>query len=275
MPKIAVNGLSYHYTISKAMAATKQQPPLVLLHGFTGSVANWQTHLVAFSNSYRTIVIDLLGHGQTDAPHVPTRYAMSESARDIVELLATIAPGPFNLLGYSMGGRLALYLAVAYPQLVQRLILESASPGLADPVARKERRERDDALADQIEQEGVVAFVDRWEAIPLFASQHALPSASRERLHQQRLENREDGLANSLRGMGTGMQPVLWNQLPSLLIPTLLLTGALDQKFCSIATEMQKQLPTAIHTTIPHAGHTIHLEQPEAFQQAILAFLSN
>ena len=273
MPLVRINEIVYHYTIAGPAILNSSQLPLVLLHGFTGSGTNWRTLSDRLPPTMPIITIDLLGHGQTDAPADPARYRMAAAAQDLVDLLAVVAPGPVNLLGYSMGGRLALYLALTYPHLIDQLILESASPGLTEATARAARIESDEALADRIAREGIPAFVEYWEAIPLFASQQTLPAAIRQQSRDHRLHNRSIGLANSLRGMGTGVQPPLWDQLANFSRPTLLLTGALDQKFCAIAQQMAARLPTANHLTIPHAGHTIHLEQPDAWAAAISTFL--
>lgn len=274
MPTTIVNAVEYYYEVEEAPHAAFEQPKtLVLLHGFTGSTESWAAHCPVFASYYRTIVVDLLGHGQTEAPTDPTRYTIEQSASDLAGLLTTIAPGPINLLGYSMGGRLALYFAIHYPYLVQRLILESASPGLPDVTTQQERVRSDEQLAADIETQGMAAFVERWEALPLFATQQTLPAATQSTLHEQRLRNRPHGLANSLRGMGTGAQLSLWEQLPGLSVPTLLLAGALDQKFKVIAEQMATYLPKATVAIIPDAGHTIHLEQPKAFQTAVINFL--
>jgi 2-succinyl-6-hydroxy-2,4-cyclohexadiene-1-carboxylate synthase len=274
MPTINSNAVEYNYEVAEARRATFAQPQtLVLLHGFTGSTESWAEHLPIFSAYYRTIAIDLLGHGRTEAPADFARYDMEQSASDLADLLTTIAPGPIHLLGYSMGGRLALYFAVTYPYLVHSLVLESASPGLADPVARQERIQSDEQLANEIEAQGISAFVARWEALPLFAGQQRLPTAVQNRLRDQRLGNRPHGLANSLRGMGTGRQPALWDQLATLSMPTLLLAGELDEKFKLIARQMATYLPNATVAIVPDAGHTIHLEQPQAFQEQVLPFL--
>jgi 2-succinyl-6-hydroxy-2,4-cyclohexadiene-1-carboxylate synthase len=273
LPTITVNDISYYYEIA-GQSVTETAQPLVLLHGFTGSVANWHEPVHHFGAARPIVTIDLLGHGHTAAPADPARYRMAESAADLVDLLAIIAPGPVNLLGYSMGGRLALYLAVTYPHLINKLILESASPGLAEPAARAARVHSDEALADQIERDGIGAFVEYWARIPLFASQQRLPVALRQRLRDQRLQNRPHGLANSLRGMGTGVQPSLWDRLSALTVPVLLLTGEDDDKFDAIAQQMATRLPNARHQTIPQAGHTIHLEQPEAYWATVGAFLN-
>lgn len=274
MPTTIVNAVAYYYEVDEPSREGMVQPPtLVLLHGFTGSTANWAHQQAVFAAHYRTIVVDLLGHGQTEAPADPARYSMEQSASDLAGLLTTIAPGPVNLLGYSMGGRLALYFAAHYPYLVQSLILESASPGLADDEARQERIHSDGELADAIEAGGMAAFVERWEKLPLFVTQQTLPPTVQSQLHEQRLQNRPQGLANSLRGMGTGRQPSLWEQLTTLSVPALLLAGELDQKFKVIAQQMATYLPKATVTIVPEAGHTIHLEQPQAFQEHVLNFL--
>jgi len=245
-------------------------PPLVLLHGFTGSTRNWAPHLPHLATCYRTIGIDLLGHGRTTAPTIPERYGIAASAADLAALLAQIAPEPAYLLGYSMGGRLALYFALAYPQRVRMLILESASPGLADPEARRERVASDMALAQRIEAEGIGAFVRYWENIPLFTSQQRLPVHVREELRQQRLHNRPHGLSNSLRGMGTGEQPSLWEQLDQLTMPVQLIVGELDEKFVDINLRMAAQIPKAELVVVPEAGHTVNFEQPEHFRAIVL-----
>lgn len=274
MATLQVNGVTYYYAISEPVPGTEQGAPLLLLHGFTGSSANWQQPARALAPHCQTITVDLLGHGQTAAPSDPSRYTMAASAADLATLLDAVAPGPVNLLGYSMGGRLALYFALTYGHLVQKLILESASPGLATADERQARKVSDEQLADRIAAQGIAAFVEQWEALPLFATQRALPAPVQQQLRDLRLRNNPPGLANSLRGIGTGVQPSLWSQLPTLAMPTLLLAGALDPKFCTIAEAMAQQLPNATLTIVPDAGHTIHLEQPVAFQQLVAQFLT-
>ncbi len=247
--------------------------PLVMLHGFTGSIENWQPLADTLAQHYTVIMIDLLGHGKTNAPIDPNRYRMEWAACDIVRLLHTVTASPVNLLGYSMGGRLALYLTVHFPELVKSLILESASPGLADEQERAARREHDDALADRIERDGIEAFVDYWESIPLFATQQRLPADIRKCLRGQRLQNRPVGLANSLRGMGTGVQLSLWDDLATIQQPVLLMAGEMDTKFVSIARQMHDRIPHSRLKTIPESGHTIHLEQPDAFAGQLITFV--
>ncbi|MGH2509537.1 MAG: alpha/beta fold hydrolase, partial [Ktedonobacteraceae bacterium] len=138
----------------------------------------------------------------------------------------------------------------------------------------EQRQQRDTILATRIEREGVAAFVDDWEQLPLFASQRNLPPETRVALRRQRLSTSAIGLANSLRGVGTGAQPALHEQLSSLTLPTLLLAGELDSKFCQIARQMAARMPRASLQIVRGAGHTIHLEQPAAFAQLIHEFCS-
>ena len=249
------------------------QTPFVLLHGFTGSAASWVRHVETFAASgLRVLTLDMLGHGQSDAPDDPARYSIERTREDILVLLQMlrVRAGEAILLGYSMGGRIALYTALS--GFFRALILESASPGLDSEKEREARRHSDEVLATRIEREGVPTFIDYWEHIPLFASQQQLPLETREALHRQRLHNSARGLANSLRGVGTGVQPQLSASLPDLTLPVLLLAGELDQKFTAIAHTMATQLPHAQVAIVPDAGHTIHLEQPERFDALVLDF---
>jgi 2-succinyl-6-hydroxy-2,4-cyclohexadiene-1-carboxylate synthase len=169
-----------------------------------------------------------------------------------------------------MGGRIALYSALSTSFCA--LILESASPGLADPEERSQRRQSDNVLADRIEREGLPAFIDYWQNIPLFASQQSISPAQRAAQCTQRLNNSVTGLANSLRGIGTGVQPALHQRLHELCMPTLLIAGALDSKFCAIAQEMAHEIPASQLAIVPDAGHTVHLERPAHFLSLIRTF---
>ncbi|MFQ5398044.1 MAG: 2-succinyl-6-hydroxy-2,4-cyclohexadiene-1-carboxylate synthase [Anaerolineae bacterium] len=282
---VQVNGVDYYVTVQG------HGRPLVLLHGFTGSSANWEGVTAVLAPHFRLLTIDLLGHGRTSSLPDPARYQMEKAAADVTALIQKIltaedaknaertktprSPRPqrFNLLGYSMGGRLALYIALRYPHLINALILESASPGLATETERAARRQRDEALANRVERDGVPAFVDFWEKLSLWESQKQLPEAPRLALRRQRLQNNPTGLANSLRGMGTGAQPSLWSRLGELETPVLLLAGELDAKFVGINRQMAAQIPRARLEIVAGAGHTIHLERPQVFDALVGKFL--
>jgi 2-succinyl-6-hydroxy-2,4-cyclohexadiene-1-carboxylate synthase len=266
MPKIRVDDVHYYYR-RRGIG-----PPLVLLHGFSGSSISWATLTDTLAKRMDIIAIDLLGHGHTGSPQSADRYAIEYAAQDITAIVDYLGFDRFSLLGYSMGGRLALYLAHRFPELIKVLILESASPGIADAAERKLRRQQDYALAASIERDGVSTFVDRWEQLPLFASQSSVSRQRKTELREQRLQNNALGLANSLRGMGTGSQPSLWSSLPAVTIPTLLLCGDLDKKYVRIGRQIAAISNSELEV-FGHAGHNIHFERPSEFSAVVSSFL--
>lgn len=268
MPRLLVRGAHYHVDASGAGS------PLLLLHGFTGGAGTWTPHRALLGGRHLLIAPDLLGHGRTDAPEDPDRYRIEEGVEDLLALLDHLDVSRAGVLGYSMGGRLALALAAAAPERVRALIVESAGPGLSDPGERRARLREDQALADSIERDGVPAFVDRWERLPLFASQARLPADERARIRQARLAHSARGLANSLRGMGQGAQPPLQERLRALRMPALLLAGALDTAYTARMREVTGMISGARLVIVPDAGHAVHAEAPETFCRTVLAFLA-
>lgn len=269
MTRIAVNGVHLNVEVSG------EGPPLLLLHGFSGSAATWTPHLEVWQG-FTAIAVELLGHGASDCPADQRRYRMERCLDDLVALLDRLpASGGRRVavLGYSMGGRVALRLALRAPERLWALALESASPGIEDASERAARARSDADLADDIERDGLEAFVERWQALPLFASQARLPVAVRDELRRQRLQNDPRGLAGSLRGLGTGQQEPVLDRMDEIRIPVLLLTGDLDDKYCALARRMAAALPCARAEVVPDAGHAVHLERPQAFAGAIRGFL--
>ena len=201
---------------------------------------------------------------------------MEHAARDLLALLDALVPAhrAVHVLGYSMGGRAALRLAVAAPGRVSALVLESASPGIDDPDQRALRAAADGALAARIERDGVEAFVRYWEDLPLFATQRRLPEAVRALQRTQRLACDAMGLANSLRGMSVGRQTPLHERLRALPMPVLLIAGALDDKYRVLAESMTRRIPCSRAVIVPDTGHAVHLEQPALFDRAVLEFFA-
>jgi 2-succinyl-6-hydroxy-2,4-cyclohexadiene-1-carboxylate synthase len=243
----------------------------VLLHGFMGSAAVWGDRVVdGFAGAGLTpVLVDLPGHGGD----VGRSDAAAFTLEAVLAHVGRAGDWPTDLIGYSMGGRIALHFAAAFPDRVRRLVLESATPGLATERERRERRAADDALADTVLHEGIRAFVDRWEAQPLFASRASLSAEVRERQRALRLANDPASLAETLRGLGTGSVPSLWGRLPEIEVPTLLVVGALDRKYVEIARHMAKAMPDARVVEVRRAGHTVHLERPDAWLAAVTEFL--
>ena len=267
MPRFHVEGLGLHAEV------TGTGPPLVLLHGFTGSADTWSGLTAALAADYTVIAPDLVGHGRSDAPAEVERYRMPRAAADLVALVRQLGHEGAAWLGYSLGGRTALQVVADHPGAVDALILEGASPGIADAEERAARVGSDEAMAERIERDGVEAFVDTWEQVPLFASQLALPAETRAAIRATRTANTATGLANSLRGMGAGAQEPIEDRLAAIACPTLLIAGELDTKYVGIARDMARTMPDATMHAIEGAGHAAHLERPEAFQRPLLEFL--
>lgn len=246
---------------------------LVLLHGFTGSAASWEEVRDVLCDEFRIVSINLPGHGQTIV-HSRDDFSIQATASSIHYILSTLNIRNAHLWGYSMGGRTALYTALTYPECFTSLILESASPGLKSEPEKAARRQADAVLAARAIHEGIEAFIDYWERIPLFASQSNVSTEKRERLRTQRLKNDPQGLASSLLHMGTGSQPSMWDQLPGLKLPTLIMTGSFDAKFEAIGQAMQSLIPNATHITIENAGHALSFERPEETSRLVRAFIS-
>ncbi len=262
MSRVEVNGLALN------VEQWGEGRPLLCLHGFTGSAATWAPFAGRWAG-WRIVAPDLIGHGASDAPADPARYRMERAVADLTALLDALAVARAAVLGYSLGGRVALHLALLAPERVEALILESVSPGIDDPEERAARVQSDEALAASIERDGVEAFVEYWESIPLFATQRRLPPDVFARQRAQRLANRPHGLANSLRGMGAGAQSPLRSRLGEIRAPTLLIAGELDEKYRSLAMEMARLIPRARTAIIPGAGHATHLERPDDFARAV------
>ncbi|MBO0999973.1 2-succinyl-6-hydroxy-2,4-cyclohexadiene-1-carboxylate synthase [Bacillus sp. SD075] len=260
--------------VKYAVEITGNGDPLVLLHGFTGNRDTWKFLVPLLGDRYTMIMVDIIGHGMSESPAGHRRYEMERVAEDIKYILDVLHIPKAHILGYSMGGRLGLGFACLYPEYVDTLILESASPGLLTEEEREIRRGNDKELAERILANGMEAFVDQWENIPLFESQKRLSAKIRSAIREQRLANDPSGLSNSLLGMGTGSQASYWEQLPTLDFPVLLVTGELDRKFCEIADSMKKKLKCAEWKIINDAGHAIHVEVGEKFGKIISEFLS-
>jgi 2-succinyl-6-hydroxy-2,4-cyclohexadiene-1-carboxylate synthase len=263
-----LNGLDFHVEIDGT------GPPLLLLHGFTGGVRAWDHLRPCLTPQATVISIDLLGHGQSAAPDDPQRYSLDWANRDLQALLDALGLEAAGVLGYSMGGRVALHFAVHVPGRVRRLILESASPGIEDAAQRQQRVVSDGALAERILGAGIPAFVADWELQPLLAAAPHVRPEERAQQHAQRLDNSPIGLANSLRGMGAGQQPPLWASLGQLRLPVSLIVGQRDTRYARIAERMLTLLPAANQSVIRDAGHTVHVDQPEDFGRAVTAAFS-
>ena len=243
----------------------------LLLHGFTGSSASWGARLVdgLAGAGLTPVMVDLPGHGSEAGETEPSRFTLDSALTRV----GAAGSWPTDLVGYSMGGRIALHFAAAFPERVRRLVLEAASPGLETEVERDARRAADQALATRLRSEGIEWFVEHWEAQPLFESRSRLDGASLAHERDLRLQNDARSLAAALTGLGTGSLPSLWDRLDRMTTPTLLIVGELDRKFVQVAERMSGAMPNARMVVVPGAGHTVHLEAPAAWLDGVVGFL--
>jgi 2-succinyl-6-hydroxy-2,4-cyclohexadiene-1-carboxylate synthase len=246
--------------------------PLLMLHGFTGSHKTWHRFVDCLSANHLVATLDLPGHGTSVAP-VGQDWTFETVINDLAWIIESQFGGEADILGYSMGGRIALALAAAHPARVRRLIVESASPGIADEQERQARQRADERLAERILRDGLDEFIAGWERLPMWESQAHLPQADRERQRQIRLGHTAAGLAANLRATGTGAQPSYWERLADVRTPTLLIAGELDHKFAQIAAQIHEELPDSRLEIVANAGHAVHLEQPARYVQVVSDFL--
>jgi 2-succinyl-6-hydroxy-2,4-cyclohexadiene-1-carboxylate synthase len=247
--------------------------PLLLLHGFTGNRSSFDHLKPLLGSAVKAIAVDLPGHGETPLPERRGRDGFLETVEALIRLVDELGLRSVDLLGYSQGARLALALAIRSPHHFARLIMESGSPGLHRRQHRAERREADAQLAAFIKAKGVDAFVDRWEALPMFESLRRLPPELRAALRERRRSCTVEGLVGALECLGLGVQPDYWPSLHRQRLPTLLLTGALDEKYTRLAREMAAELPVVWRKAFPGCGHSPNLEVPEDYASEVLSFL--
>ncbi len=246
-----------------ALTSAGEGSPLVLVHGFTQTGASLVGLADRLSGTHRVMRPDLPGHGASP----PATGDLHEAARSLGATCGTA-----SYVGYSLGGRVCVHLALDRPDLVTRLVLVSATAGIEDEAGRRARRAADEALADRIESggdEGLARFLDDWLAGPLFSH---LTEEQADR--SSRLANRAGGLAGSLRHHGTGTQQPLWGRLSELSMPVLVLAGERDERFCRLGRRLSEAVgPNAVFAPVAGAGHAVAFERPEETARILEAFL--
>lgn len=243
---------------------------IMLLHGFSGDISTMAQLTSRLSRVAEVVVPDLVGHGRSSVPHRTECYSVNAMVSHAVAISESQIAGSFHLVGYSMGGRVALTMACRHPHLLRSLTLIGASAGLASQSARKKRQAADLELADRIERLGLEWFVDHWMNNPLFATQSRLGADHLLQARKQRLANSTEGLARSLRAAGTGVMQPLHDELVNCAVPTLFIAGSEDPKFVGIANDLASLMPVASVAKIANAGHAAHIEQPDEVAAAIL-----
>ncbi|MBD2528116.1 2-succinyl-6-hydroxy-2,4-cyclohexadiene-1-carboxylate synthase [Nostoc flagelliforme FACHB-838] len=265
-----------NYQFHYSLIGTLDKPLILFLHGFMGNIDEFDEAIKLLFDKFSYLTIDLPGHGKTQVLGGNDCYTMVNTAHALINLLDELKIAECFLVGYSMGGRLALYLTLHFPERFLKVVLESASPGLPTEVERLERIKIDTQigrkLTRSIKKSDFATFLSNWYNQPIFGYIKNYPEY--DRMVESRLQNNPEELDKSLRFMGTGCQPSLWEELPDNKIPLLLLAGEYDEKFISINTEMAKLCKFAQLKIISNAGHNIHFENTLAFVENVKDFLS-
>jgi len=248
---------------------TGEGRPVTLLHGFTQSGRSWRELISKLPAGYRWIIPDLRGHGETQI-WKGAECSMDACTADLVKLWDALDVERSHLVGYSMGGRLALHVAARRPDRVLSVFTIGAHAGLEED-AREGRRQGDEALAARIEKEGIEAFVNYWGSQPMFAGIERRGPTYAAEVRAERLRNHVAGLACSLRGMGAGAMQPLWDDLAHVEFPCTFVAGQLDHGYVASARRLASTVANSRVEIVPRAGHSVHQERPDAVAR-LLAF---
>ncbi len=249
-----------------------QGPPVTLLHGSTQSGKSWRELIGRMPAGWKWIVPDLRGHGETQT-RAGAPCSMDACTDDLIALWEELDLGRAHLVGYSMGGRLALHVAAQRPERLLSLLTIGAHAGLEED-SRQGRRQGDEALAERIEKDGIESFVDYWASQPLFAGLERRGPSYLAELRAQRLKNHVAGLACSLRGMGAGAMEPVWQDLPRVKAPCTFVAGQLDHGYVASARRLAATVQQGRVEIVPRAGHAVHQERPEAFARVLANHLT-
>ena len=258
--------------LNYSTAGKPNQTAILFLHGFLGLGSDWLELAADLEEDYFCILPDLPGHGRSAIAAEDTPIDMDSTVSAIVTLLDDLGIDRTVLVGYSMGGRIALCLATKHPQRIEALVVESANPGIEDAREREARAGLDDLRAEQIERKGLSAFVEQWYNAPLFASLQRQPERLAQ-LKQSRLAHNPRSLAAALRGLSVGKQKSLWGELGEMEMPVCVISGSLDDKYREIAALTAARIATCRYAVIPDAGHNTHQERPREFIALLRKFL--
>lgn len=268
---IIYEGIKIFVSLKEKINDTKSS--LVFIHGFANSSKDWQRIFSLLPNHYNLIAVDLPGFGKSDV-HSDIKYYKSDFLlRMLNYIIHTLKLNKPVLIGYSMGGRLALSFAIAHPKSISALIIESASPGLKSSEEQIAKVEQDKAIIDFIRNNTIQDFVNFWKNLPFFESQKNLPQSIVDEVYSNLNELNPLGLINSLSGFGQGVMPEQWSQIENIAIPCLLISGEKDEKYCEINKLMRKKISSSCHEIVKDAGHNVHLEKPEEFVNLLTKFL--
>lgn len=253
-------------------AGSKDATPVFFLHGFTGSAGDWIDVMKNLPEEIPAFALDLIGHGKTDAPDSPEFYSTGRQIDYIDAFIDDIIADSPIVVGYSMGGRLALQYSVNKPEKLKGVVLESAAAGIEDRNERFKRILSDAKLIEQLQTKGVNKFINYWMSLPLFGSLKNIEPEKYREIIEMKKSNSAVGLINSLKGFGAGVMPDIWNKLHTLDFPVLIITGEKDEKYVSIGKKLKGILKNSEMVVVPYAGHNTHLEKASDFINFVVQF---
>ncbi len=269
--KIDAKGVKLNIEYPKEIDKSKDY--VLFIHGFTGCVEDWFPIIEQMPAKYNYIALDIVGHGKSDAPSDSSHYNIESIVMQIKYVKDYLTPNKIFLLGYSMGGRIALSYTVAYPEDVKGLILESASAGIKNDEERQKRYEEDLKLSEYIETHTLEEFIEMWSDQELFNTQRRFSNDKLKKMKKKKASGSKIGYANSLRGFSTGIMPPVHDKLKKIPLKILLITGDLDSKFTGINARLTKRFFKAKHKIVKNSGHNTHLEEPKRFIEIVTNYL--
>lgn len=262
---IEIENIRYHIQIKG------EGKPLICLHGFSENISTWK--LIELDR-YQLISIDFIGHGKSDKPFSSNYYGLKVMIKHLNNLIHKLGFNKYSMLGYSMGGRIALAYALTYSNEIDKLILESTSYGECGFINRLKRRRNDLNLAKNIRENGIEWFNEYWGNLSVFKSQMKLPKDITDDIRKRRLLNEGYALSNTLLSTGQGKFPCLKNKIVNLPMPVLYISGEYDKKYKKVGNDFEKSKLNVKHKTISGVGHNTHVEYPNAFVEALSEFLA-
>ncbi len=261
---IEIENIKYHVQIRG------EGKPIICLHGFSENLNTWKLLQL---KGYKLILIDLIGHGNSDKPYSREYYDLKVIIKHLNKFVQELGFEKYSMLGYSMGGRIALAYALSYQNEISELILESSSYGECDEINRLKRRRQDFKLAKSIREKGIEWFNEFWSNLSIFESQRNLPENIKDKISKRRLSNETHALSYTLICTGQGSFPCLKSEIVNLTMPILYISGEYDEKYKEIGNEFQKLNVNVKHKRIGGVGHNTHTESPDKFNKILSELL--
>jgi len=269
--KLDVNGVKLN--LESLREIDKSKDYILFLHGFTGCAEDWFPVFEQIPDKYNCLALDIIGHGKSDAPGSSMHYSIDSIMSQIKYVKDHLTQNKIFLLGYSMGGRIALTYASMYPEDVKGLILEASSAGIKNDEERQKRYEEDLKLAEFIETHTMEEFIEMWHDQEIFNTQRRFSNEKLKKIKKKKASGSKTGYANILKGFSTGIMPPVHDKLKKIPLKVLLITGDLDTKFTGINARLAKRFFKAKHKIVRNSGHNTHLEEPKRFIEIVLNYL--